>query len=130
MPTFAFHATHAQYVVFAIWAGFTVFLVNRGGRHNRDFRIVVSSGIRLIVFGVGGAALLKGLSTTDVGVPQFTDAAVNFVLVLAASIGASYVAHANMNLRDHPKGDNGPKPDDAQIAPSTARSPKRTRHKR
>ncbi|WP_321922241.1 hypothetical protein [Burkholderia sp. BCC1998] len=130
MPTFALHATHAQYVVFAIWSGITVFLVNRGGRHNRDFRIVVSSGIRLIVFGVGGAALLKGLSTTDAGVLQFTDAAVNFVLVLAASIGANYVAHANMNLRDHPKGNNGPKPDDAQMTPSTARSSKKTPDKR
>jgi hypothetical protein len=114
VPQIDFHPAPFQYLVLAGWSVATVLLVNWAGRNNRSFRVVVAAGVRLIILGVGTAAMSKAVATTAPGVTAFTDACVNFVLILAASIGANYVAHANMNLRDHPKGDNGPK-----LAPSS-----------
>lgn len=98
--------TSLQYAVLTVWVILAVYLINRGGRNNRDFQIVVSSGFRLIVIGCAAAAIVGAL-----GEPQsaFTSAAFNFVLVLSAAIGANYIAHANMSLRDFPNKIANPK---------------------
>lgn len=102
----AMPGTLIQQVVLAAWAVGTVYLVNRGGRNNGIFRRVVSSGFRLILIGCIAAALIGG--NGDKSQSVFTMGAVNFVLVLSAAVGANYISHANMSLRDFPNKTEGP----------------------
>ena len=98
--------TLTQQIVLAIWMVAMLFLINHGGRNNGIFRVVVSSGFRLIVVGCGAAALIGAYG--DPAQSTFTSAAVNFVLVLSAAVGANYISHANMSLRDFPNRSEGP----------------------
>lgn len=92
--------TLAQQIVLSVWAIAAVYLINRGGRNNGIFMIVVSSGFRLILLGCIAAALLATYG--DSFQSTFTTGAVNFVLVISAAVGANYISHANMSLRDFP----------------------------
>lgn len=98
--------TTNQNLIFVIWAIAAVFLVNRGGRNNGFFQIVAQSGYWLIFLGVVSAALIASNGSPDN--PIFTSAAVNFVLILSAAVGANYISHANMSLRDNPNRPTGP----------------------
>lgn len=89
-----------QMTVLSIWAVLTMYLINRGGRNNEIFIIVVQSGYRLILLGAITAAIITNFK--DPSFPSFTEATMNFVLILSAAVGASYIAHANMSLRDNP----------------------------
>lgn len=95
-----------QAITLLIWAILTIYFINHGGRNNGIFRIVVTSGFRLILIGAAGAAIIGVNGTTEN--KAFTDAAIQFVLVLSAGVGGSYIAHANMALRDFPNKINGP----------------------
>lgn len=92
--------TIVQQIVLFVWAIVAAYLINRGGRNNGIFRVVVSSGFRLILLGCIAAALLATYG--DSSQSTFTAGAVNFVLVLSAAVGANYISHANMSLRDFP----------------------------
>lgn len=96
-PTFL---TEPQIVTFLVWGVLAVILINRGGRNNGIFSIVVQTGIHLIILGALAAGMI-GATGTDAN-KWITDAAVQLVLVLSAGVGGSYVAHANMSLRDYP----------------------------
>ncbi len=92
--------TLTQEIILSGWAIATSYFINRGGRNNGIFSIVVSSGVYLIALGCGAAALIA--INGDPSKSVFTLGAVNFVLVLAAAVGANYISHANMSLRDFP----------------------------
>ena len=89
-----------QILIILIWAILTIYLINYGGRNNRIFHIVVQSGFRLILIGAVAAALV--ITYKDPTLEYFTTAAMNFILILSSAVGASYIAHANMSLRDNP----------------------------
>lgn len=98
--------TLIQQIVLSVWAIAAAYLINRGGRNNGIFRIVVSSGFRLVLLGCIAATLLAAYG--DSSQSTFTAGAVNFVLVLSAAVGANYISHANMSLRDFPNKSVGP----------------------
>ncbi len=91
-------STYSQTITLIIWAIATTFLINYGGRNNGVFRIVVSTGFRLIFTGAVAAAIVGAMGNAENKI--FTDAAIQFILVLSAGVGGSYIAHANMSLRD------------------------------
>lgn len=95
-----------QIITFAIWAAATLYLINKGGRNNGIFRIVVTTGYRLIIAGAVSAAIIGAAASGDSKI--LTDAAIQFILVLSAGVGGSYIAHANMSLRDFPNKLDGP----------------------
>lgn len=97
---------YIQTITLLIWAVATMFFINYGGRNNGIFRIVVSTGFRLIIIGAVAAAIVGATGNTENKI--FTDAAIQFILVLSAGVGGSYIAHANMSLRDFPNKSNGP----------------------
>lgn len=109
-PTFL---TEPQIVTLLVWGVLAVILINRGGRNNGIFSIVVQSGIHLIILGALAAGMI-GATGTDAN-KWITDAAVQLVLVLSAGVGGSYVAHANMSLRDYPNRLDGPEGPGAKI---------------
>ena len=91
---------YKQILICSIWAILTVYYINKAGRNNNIFLIVVQSGFRLILIGAIAAAFI--ISFKDASSESFSNAAINFILVLSSAVGANYIAHANMALRDKP----------------------------
>lgn len=87
-----------QLIVLGFWALLAVILINSGGKHNTSYVRVVQAGFRLIVIGVFAAGALGIFGSTEGA--AFTGAATNFVLIFSAAIGANYISHAKMSLRN------------------------------
>lgn len=89
--------TWDQIAVFGLFISTTIILANFGGRHRKNYKRVVVSGYLLIVEGCSFATALQWLAKSEAS-SALLAGFVNFVLVLAASIGASFIAHAKMNM--------------------------------
>jgi hypothetical protein len=103
---FLIRSESLQYLVFKLLCMPIIYYVNHGGRNNGIFRIVVRSGFKLIILGASGAAIV-----TSLGAPEnqaLTSILSNILLIVSATIGANYIFHANMSLRDFPNKSKAP----------------------